>query len=128
MNRCLYICKTFTYEKGNPGCSCHGVMKFRAGEKIELIGEPFFVDQMGWYIGVTKQGEEPFPMATEAIDDGYAKGVMRTFFDLELELNYHTYKIDEALENKEEELFHEHSAAYRKIKSMIAEPELVEEG
>ena len=128
MNQCLYVFRPFTYEKGNKGCSCHGILRFQIGEHLEIVGEPFYVDHIGWYVGVVKQGEEPFPMSADFIDELYAKDALRTSVDLSLELNYHTYKIDEALENKEEQLFMKHSAAYQKIKSVLSEPALVKEG
>ncbi|MCA0972092.1 hypothetical protein LCM20_15905 [Halobacillus litoralis] len=128
MPNCLYVLKPFRYEKGNKGCSCHEIVRFQKGDHLHIIGEPFFVDHIGWYACVQQNEEDPYPMSAEFIDELYHKGALRTSMDLDLSINYHQHKIDEALANREEAVFLSHTQQLNTIQTIISGMTMVKEG
>lgn len=127
MEATLFVLKPFRYEKGNVDCSCHKIIRFQRGDQLHIFGEPFFVDHLGWYIQVQKNEEIQFYMSAHFIDDIYDKQVLCTKMDLSLAMNYHQYKIDEALKTKNEDLFHSHIKAYDQLKTLHSEHKPVKE-
>ncbi|TGB03789.1 hypothetical protein [Halobacillus salinus] len=119
MENCLYVSKSFRYEKGKRGCCCHGMVAFEKGDQLHIVGAPVHLDHHGWYVPAQKNEEEPFPMGADFIDELYGTGVLRTSWDLSLALNYHQYKIDQSLEEKQEAAFIHHSHSYQSIESLL---------
>lgn len=128
MENCLFVFKAFRYEKGNKGCACHGILTFKKGDQLHIVGAPAYLDHHGWYVPVQKNDEEPFPMGADFIDELYDKGAICTSWDLSLALNYHQYKIDEALEHMEEDSFIQHTQSYQDIEAILKKEMHVQEG
>ncbi|WP_062514204.1 hypothetical protein [Halobacillus sp. KGW1] len=121
MEGTLFVYKPFRYEKGNTDCSCHEIIRFQHGDLLHIAGDPFYVDSLGWYIAVQKNDSSPFYMAAHFIDDLYEKQALYTKMDLTLAMNYHKYKVNEALDRKEKKVFLQHSKAFDRFKALHPE-------
>lgn len=124
MENTLYVMKPFRYEKGNQNCSCHQTVRFTKGDQLNFISPPFFVDHIGWFIRIQKNEGEPFSVSTDFIETLLTKKAVCTELDLMLAINYQQFKINQALDEKNEELFLVHSKAMEDLKSQ----DMVKEG
>ncbi|SDZ82206.1 hypothetical protein SAMN05421743_101321 [Thalassobacillus cyri] len=117
MKDSLYVMKPFRYEKGNKNCSCHQTVRFTKGDQINFISPPFFVDHLGWYIRIQKNDGEPLSVSTDFIETLFTKQAVCTELDLMLAINYQQFKINQALDERNEERFLVHSKAIEDLKS-----------
>ncbi|RWZ58022.1 hypothetical protein EQV77_09550 [Halobacillus fulvus] len=111
MEGTFYVSKSFRYEKGNKNCGCHHTFRFEKGDALHIAGAPFYVDHMGWYVPVQKNDEVRLPMSADFIDELYEKKAIQTNLDVRLAINYHQFKVNQALDLQEKEMFSFHSKA-----------------
>lgn len=118
MEETLYVMKPFRYEKGSSNCSCHQTVRFTKGDQLNFVSTPFFVDHIGWFIRVQKNDGEPFSVSTDFIETLFTKQAVCTELDLMLAINYQQFKINQALDERNEELFLVHSKAIEDLKGL----------
>ncbi|SDO29075.1 hypothetical protein [Halobacillus aidingensis] len=127
MGHCLYVIKPFRYERRNAGCGCHKTIRFGIGQRLYVLNDPFYIESHGWNVSVQREGEEPFNMSARFIDELYQKRMLMTWLDVELQMNYQAYKIDQALHVQDEGLFQMYTKAYKQMKHLYTH-EAVSEG
>lgn len=119
MQECLFVVKSFTYEKGSRQCSCHQTIRFDKGDRLHIVQNPYAVANRGWYVLVRKNEEGAFPMSAQFVQDLYDRRAVSTKMDIQLALNYHTYKINQALEWKDEESFRTHARLHARLSGYL---------
>ncbi|CDQ19307.1 hypothetical protein SAMN05192559_10140 [Halobacillus karajensis] len=115
MPNLLSVIHPFTYEKGNNGCSCHEYITFEQGDFLWILDDPFYVDQVGWYIAVQKNDKSPFYMSIPFIDEKYEDRSLFTEMDRELAINIHQFQIDQSLISKDKAAFLYHTEELDKL-------------
>ncbi|KGX84965.1 hypothetical protein [Pontibacillus litoralis] len=79
---------------------------FRKGDRITLTEECQFVEEIGWYTKILLNEMYTAYVVLEEIESLNKMGYLRSFIDIELEINYYEYKVNEALDNKDAHTFH----------------------
>ncbi|QAS53795.1 hypothetical protein [Halobacillus litoralis] len=126
MESILFVLTPFQYEKGNRECSCYQTIRFLYGDLLHVMGDPFYVENLGWYIGVYRNDDSPFYMSAHFIDDLYEKGVLYTKMDLTLAINFHQYKLDQSLDDKNKQHFISHKTKLDQFTALHPEYTIVE--
>ncbi|MYL30101.1 MULTISPECIES: hypothetical protein [Halobacillus] len=119
MQECLFVVKSFTYEKGSRECSCHQTIRFEKGDRLHIVQNPYAVANRGWYVLVRRNEEGAFPMSARFVQDLYDKRAVYTKMDVQLALNYYTYKINQALESKDEQSFRIHAGLHARFSGYL---------
>ncbi|MFD1020825.1 hypothetical protein [Thalassobacillus hwangdonensis] len=78
---------------------------FQVGDEIVVTEEFKYVDQLGWYVKVKVSNTYQFFIATEDLEMYYEAGKIASETDRQLSINYFQFKVDQALEEKNEEAF-----------------------
>ncbi|XQY92426.1 hypothetical protein ACNRWW_02985 [Metabacillus sp. HB246100] len=89
-------------------------LKIYENSLIEITEDRKFIMDR-WYILIVLNTSWQFYMALEDVENYFKEGKMMTSMDLELKLNYVTYKLDEALAKRDEAAFVHHSKTQKKL-------------
>ncbi|KGX92484.1 hypothetical protein N781_16315 [Pontibacillus halophilus JSM 076056 = DSM 19796] len=92
---------------------------FQEGDLISLLGERKYVEPHGWYFLIDVNGERQLYLSIRDLESFYEKQWFRSYFDLELEENYLTYKINEALDQKQPVQFEVYAAQLKRVKEHL---------
>ncbi|SFJ42408.1 hypothetical protein SAMN04487936_102108 [Halobacillus dabanensis] len=108
VEKILTVLEPFEYEKGNTECSCHEIVQLQYGDYLQILEDPFYVENTGWYIAVRINEGNPFYMSIPFIDEKYDERMLYTKLDLDLAINYHEYRVEQSLiaKNKEDFFLH----------------------
>jgi hypothetical protein len=88
-----------------PGEKHHHVIEFRQYDVWTITDDWKYVDCLGWYSLIEVNNEFQFLMHVEDIEDLYTKGIICSILDLDLRINHLRFKINEALDAYDRELF-----------------------
>jgi hypothetical protein len=81
------------------------VLSIRKGDIIEITNERTFMTEKGWYFLIRVNKQDDFHIALEDLEQYYLNEKLLSLIDVELMLNYFQFKIDQALDTGDEELF-----------------------
>ncbi|KAA9021591.1 IDEAL domain-containing protein [Niallia endozanthoxylica] len=121
MYRHFIVKETFKHRKE---CFCpnqahaHEV-PIHEGDVIEIINDRRYIVDKGWYFLISLNNLYDFYLSLEELEYYYAKGVIESIADVELSLNYIQFKIDEALDTGDEELFCHFTQKYIETRALM---------
>ncbi|WP_100403530.1 IDEAL domain-containing protein [Bacillus sp. FJAT-42315] len=96
-------------------------IEFRQKDCLTITSDKRHVDVLGWYFLVGRNNEDFFYINIEDLENLYMKGFLYSKEDLELRLNYLQYKINEALDQRNEEAFHSFSTQLQQLTAVTAQ-------
>ncbi|WP_338448047.1 hypothetical protein R4Z09_17575 [Niallia oryzisoli] len=121
MYRHFIVKKTVKHRKE---CFCrdqahaHGIT-IHEGDIIEIINDRKYIVDKGWYFLISLNNLYEFYLSLEDLEHYYAKGIIVSTADIELSLNYFQYKINEALDTVDEELFCHFTQKFIETRALI---------
>lgn len=107
MHEHFIILENFLHQVGCycPGQSHQYVLEFQPGDVWLISDEPKYVDCLGWFLLIEVNNEYSFYMHVEDIEELYNNGNICSIMDLELKINYLSFKVNEALDTHDRESF-----------------------
>ncbi|MCQ6276243.1 IDEAL domain-containing protein [Bacillus sp. V3B] len=107
MFRHFIAIKTFEHQMD---CFCSDgthaeVLTIHKEDIIEIINERKFMIEKGWYFLIRMNNQYNFHIALEDLERYYLNERLLSLIDIELALNYLQFKVDQALDTGDEELF-----------------------
>ncbi|QCS54035.1 hypothetical protein [Priestia flexa] len=108
MDKHLVVIKAFSHEVSwcCPGESHQHVITFHQGDVWTLTDERKYIDSLGWHSLMDVNREFQCFISTEELQDLYLSGVICSILDVDLQMNHLNFKINEALDTQNRELFH----------------------
>jgi len=125
MYRHFIVKETFKHKKE---CFCpdqahaHEV-SIHAGDVIEIINDRRYIVDKGWYFLISLNNLCDFYLSLEELEHYYVKGVIESTADVELSLNYIQFKVNEALDTGDEELFFHFTQKYIETRALMLKME-----
>ncbi|SFL73109.1 IDEAL domain-containing protein [Gracilibacillus orientalis] len=107
MNRDFIVVQSFSHLID---CFCPGsihteVLRVEQADIIRVTNERKYIVHNGWYCKAIVDDHYYFYIALEDLEHYYTKGQILAMEDIELNLNYLNFQIDQALDNKDESNF-----------------------
>lgn len=81
------------------------MIEFFPGDVWTITNERKYVDCLGWHFLIEVNEEFQFFMHVEDIEELYSKGSICSILDLNLKINFLSFKINEALDAHDRESF-----------------------
>lgn len=95
------------------------VLPIEKGDIIELTNNRKFIMDRGWYfLVVVNNHENCFYMAIDDLEYYYSKELIFSMLDIELKLNYSQYKIDQALDEGDKQIFRQFTKQFKDLKEL----------
>jgi len=121
MQSSFVVKRSFQHEVG---CFCTGeqhtnIIQLQKGDRFELTSERKYVEHLGWYFQIIVNESYHVYILLSDLQRIYEHNLISSLLDLELEINYYTYKVDHALENKEKETFDYYVQQLEKARSLL---------
>jgi hypothetical protein len=85
------------------------IVTIQKGDIIDITPERKYTVINGWYVLVILNQRCSFYVSVEDLEWYYIKKQMVTMLDVDLQMNYYKYKINEALDEGDEESFMTHT-------------------
>ncbi|MGI8315631.1 hypothetical protein [Halobacillus mangrovi] len=109
MNETIVVLKSFQFDKPT-SCLCEPqTYQINKKDRLYILGDAHFNEIHGWYIPLQRNQDVRFHMFLDDLEELYKQNVICPEVDIELAANYHQYKIDHALDNKNYGLFIKHT-------------------
>jgi hypothetical protein len=107
MDKQFVIMKPFCHEVG---CCCpeqqhQHMINFRQGDIWTITNNRKYVDGLGWYCLIDINNEFQFFIYVDDIQELHVKGSICSIWDLDLKINHLNFKINEALDTHDREVF-----------------------
>lgn len=108
MKHRFVLLKTSVIEVECPCTKCEGLKKIevKKGTILTITPERKFVDSLGWYVLIDVDEKFQVYINIHDFEKYYFENIFCSFIDLDLKLNYLEYKLDESLDERNEEAFH----------------------
>jgi hypothetical protein len=108
MKHRFVLLKTSVIEVECPCTNCEGLKKIevKKGTILTITPDRKFVDSLGWYVLIDFDEKFQVYINIHDFEKYYFENIFCSFIDLDLKLNYLEYKLDESLDEKNEEAFH----------------------
>ncbi|KGP71415.1 hypothetical protein [Pontibacillus yanchengensis] len=105
-------------------CFCSDVkhtntITFRKGDHLYLTEEKRYVDDIGWYFKVLINDMYSAYFIITDLEKLYQMEYLHSLFDIELEINYYQYKVNQALDEKDEETFTDYVTKLEKRQKLL---------
>lgn len=94
---------------------------FRKGNRIELTNHTRYIDEIGFFVQIVINDMYTAFLHENDIEELYNHQYFRLLLDVELEANYYEFKINEALDAKEEETFRHYVSLLEHHKELLEE-------
>ncbi|ARI76641.1 hypothetical protein [Halobacillus mangrovi] len=109
MHETIVVLKNFQFEKPTP-CLCEPqTYKINKKDRLYILGDAHFNEIHGWHIPLQRNQDVRFHMFLDDLEELYKQKVVCPEMDLELAANYHQFKVDQALDDKNYGLFIKHT-------------------
>ncbi|UOQ42886.1 hypothetical protein MUN89_13035 [Halobacillus salinarum] len=92
---------------------------FQIGDQIFISEGTKFVESLGWYVRVVVNQSYQFFIHADDLEALLETEKIKSAFDVSLETNFYEYKINQALDEKDENGFHTYVVLLEKSKAML---------
>ncbi|MGN7296622.1 hypothetical protein [Ferdinandcohnia sp. SAFN-114] len=108
MKHRFVLLRTSVIEVECPCTKCEGMKKIevKKGTILTITPDRKYVDNLGWYVLIDFDDKFQVYINIHDFEKYYFENMFCSFIDLDLKLNYLEYKLNESLDERNEEAFH----------------------
>ncbi|MEK5440935.1 hypothetical protein [Fredinandcohnia sp. FSL W7-1320] len=108
MKHRFVLLRTSVIEVECPCTKCEGLKKIevKKGTVLTITPDRKYVDNLGWYVLIDFDDKFQVYINIHDFEKYYFENMFCSFIDLDLKLNYLEYKLNESLDERNEEAFH----------------------
>jgi hypothetical protein len=121
VNHRFVVLKDYLYQ---PNCYCLNgqlqEMVIKRGYTLTITPEKKYIENIGWYFLIDIHSKYQVYISIYDFEKFYKQELICSFFDLDLELNYLEYKVNQALDAKDQTAFNHYSSEFVQLKQLQA--------
>ncbi|MFD2672119.1 hypothetical protein [Marinicrinis sediminis] len=99
-------------------CETRRLFHFEEGDRVTFTNKREYHEEQGWMMQVIVNEQYAMFIAMDDLQAYHQQKWMASQMDIELEMNYLTFKIDEALAQRSDDSFRQWSEQYRALQHL----------